>query len=38
VVPFIAEAIWPTASQAADGPECPISAMVGTIGELAANS
>jgi hypothetical protein len=37
VVPFIAEAIWPTNGQAADGPECPMSAMVSTIEELVYN-
>jgi hypothetical protein len=31
VVAFIAEAIWPTKSQAAHNPECPLDAMVATI-------
>jgi hypothetical protein len=31
VVTFIAEAIWPSQSQAAHGPECPLNALVATV-------
>jgi Lon protease-like protein len=34
---FITEAIWPTQSQAAHGPQCPLNAMVATIEMLVNN-